>query len=88
MEDIYEAILLIQESPNKATKTLNQLSHQHPHFLSLLRDMALQLRDKFNPKDASTFAEFDKVAKQLLIIFNRYVKLAFQQSGNHVYLQI
>lgn len=67
---------------------LYNLSHQQPRFLELLKDMALQLKDRFNPKDESTYAQFDKLAKQLLVIYNRFVKAAFEEGGNKIYLQI
>ncbi len=54
MEAIYEALLLLPDSPSKATKVLNNLAHQHPRFLELIKDMALQLRERFRPHNAQT----------------------------------
>lgn len=50
MEAIYEALLLIESSPNKATSIINNMSYNNPNFLELLKDMCLQLRDRFGPQ--------------------------------------
>jgi hypothetical protein len=49
MQAIYEAILMIPDSPSEATKVLFRLSRKEPHFLVLLKDMALQLYQRFAP---------------------------------------
>jgi hypothetical protein len=50
MEAIYEALLLLDSSPSKATRLLTDMQYRNPHFLELLKDMAIQLRERFHPQ--------------------------------------
>ena len=49
MEAIYDAILLLKSSPNRANFALSQIAQQTPNFAVLVKDMALQFKDRFKP---------------------------------------
>ncbi len=88
MEAIYEAILLIPHSPAKATKILNGLATEKLNFFRLLKDMALELRDRFKPHNPETMNEYEMMSKQFLVIYNRYIKMSFKDTTSKIYLHI
>jgi hypothetical protein len=45
---------MIPHSPVKATNILNKMANEKLNFLQLLKDMAIQLYDRFQPKDSKS----------------------------------